>query len=225
MQKIRCLLVDDHILVRQGIRQLLDREPDMEVVEEASSAQEAVTKASFLQPDVVLMDVAMPGLSSFEAVRQIRKASPSSKILFLTMYDDEEYVLECMEAGAAGYVLKDAPIQELINAARNVYRGGKHLSPRLLSKMIDVFQAQRSETSNHLRVSRLTPREGQILKLLAEGKSARQIAMSLELSVRTVESHRFNLMHKLNVHNRAELVAYAVRKKIIKIPTHTEQVS
>ncbi len=219
MQKIRCLLVDDHTLVRQGIRQLLDRETDIEVVEEAANAQEGVQKTREMRPDIVLMDVAMPGLSSFEAVRQIRKQSPGSKVLFLTMYDDEEYVMECMEAGAAGYVLKNAPIQQLIAAARDVYRGGKYLSPQLLSKMIDVFQEQRLNPKARVRVSRLTPREQQVLKLLAEGKSAKDIATLLELSVRTVESHRFNLMHKLNVHNRAQLVAYAVRKKIIKIAT------
>lgn len=219
MHKIRCLLVDDHTLVRQGIRQLLDREADIEVVEEASCAEEGVAKTRELRPDVVLMDVAMPGLSSFEAVRQIRKHSPGSKILFLTMYDDEEYVVECMEAGAAGYILKDAPLQQLITAVREVYRGKKYLSPQVLGKMIDAFRGQRLKANTRLQASRLTARERQILKLLAEGRSAKQIATLLELSVRTVESHRFNLMHKLNVHNRAQLVAYAVRKKIIKIAT------
>lgn len=220
MHKIKCLLVDDHTLVRQGIRQLLDRETDLEVVGEAACAEEGVTKTRELRPDIVLMDVAMPGLSSFEAVRQIRKHSPGSKVLFLTMYDDEEYVVECMEAGAAGYILKDAPIQQLITAVRDVYRGEKYLSPQVLSKMIDVFQGERLKPNTKLRVSRLTPRERHVVKLLAEGRSAKEIATLLELSVRTVESHRFNLMHKLNVHNRAQLVAYAVRKKIIKIATH-----
>jgi len=220
MHKIKCLLVDDHTLVRQGIRQLLDRETDIEVVGEAACAQEGVTKTRELRPDVVLMDVSMPGLSSFEAVRQIRKQSPGSKVLFLTMYDDKEYVVECMEAGAAGYILKDTPIQQLVTAVRDVYRGQKYLSPQVLSKMTDVFQGERLKPNTKLRLSRLTPRERNVVKLLAEGRSAKEIATLLELSVRTVESHRFNLMHKLNVHNRAQLVAYAVRKKIIKIATH-----
>lgn len=220
MRKIRCLLVDDHTLVRQGIRHLLEREADIEVIEEASSAQEGVKKTRELRPDVVLMDLAMPGLSSLEAVRQIRKLSPGTKVLFLTMHDDEEYVVEVMDAGSAGYVLKDAPIQQLTAAVRDVSRGLKYLSPPLISKMVAILQERRLEARTGSRPSRLTPRERQVLKLLAEGKSAKEIATLLELSVRTVESHRFNLMHKLDVHNRTELVAYAIRRKIIKIPTH-----
>jgi two-component system response regulator NreC len=218
MAKIRCLLVDDHTLVRQGIRRLLESEPDIEVVAEASSAEEAVLKTKDLRPDIVLMDVGMPGLSSFEAVRQIRRNSIVTRVLFLTMYDDEEYVMECMEAGASGYLLKDAPSHQLIAAVHDVYRGGKYVSAPLLGKMVDIYQSQRLDSSP--RAARLTPRERQILKLLAEGKSAKEVAGLLNLSVRTVESHRFNLMRKIGVHNKVELLTYALREKIIKIPMH-----
>jgi DNA-binding NarL/FixJ family response regulator len=218
MAKIRCLLADDHTLVRQGIRRLLESEPDIEVVGEASSAEEAVEKTKDLRPDLVLMDVGMPGLSSFEAARQIRRISLVTRVLFLTMYDDEEYVMQCMEAGASGYLLKDAPSQQLIAAVRDVYRGGKYVSAPLLGKMVDIYQSQRPDAS---RATRLTPRERQILKLLAEGKSAKEVASLLDLSVRTVESHRFNLMRKIGVHNKVELLTYALREKIIKIPMHS----
>jgi two-component system, NarL family, response regulator NreC len=217
MTKIRCLLADDHTLVRQGIRRLLESEPDIEVVAEASGAEEAVDKTKDLRPDLVLMDVGMPGLSSFEAARQIRRISLVTRVLFLTMYDDEEYVMQCMEAGASGYLLKDAPSQQLIAAVRDVHRGGKYVSAPLLGKMVDIYQSQRPDAS---RATRLTPRERQILKLLAEGKSAKEVASLLDLSVRTVESHRFNLMRKIGVHNKVELLTYALREKIIKIPMH-----
>jgi two-component system response regulator NreC len=218
MVKIRCLLVDDHTLVRQGIRRILESEPDIEVVAEASSAEEGVLKTRDLRPDIVLMDVGMPGLSSFEAARQIRRNSLVTRVLFLTMYDDEEYVMECMEAGASGYLLKDAPSHQLIAAVHDVYRGGKYVSAPLLGKMVDIYQSQRLDSSP--RAARLTPRERQILKLLAEGKSAKDVAGLLDLSVRTDESHRFNLMRKIGVHNKVELLTYALREKIIKIPMH-----
>jgi DNA-binding NarL/FixJ family response regulator len=221
MVKIRCLLADDHTLVRQGIRRLLESEPDIEVVAEASSADEAVQKANDLRPDLVLMDVGMPGLSSFEAVRQIRRTSLVTRVLFLTMYDDEEYVMECVEAGASGYLLKDAPSHQLITAVHDVHRGGKYVSAPLLGKMVDIYQSQRLDSSPQGRAARLTPRERQILKLLAEGKSAKEVATLLDLSVRTVESHRFNLMRKIGVHNKVELLTYALREKIIKIPMHS----
>ncbi len=219
MAKIRCLLADDHTLVRQGIRRLLESEPDIEVVGEAASAEEAVQKTRETRPDIVLMDVGMPGLSSFEAARQIKRDSLVTRVLFLTMYDDEEYVIECMESGASGYLLKDAPSHQLIAAVRDVYRGGKYVSPPLLGKMVDLYQSQRIDSAG--RAARLTPRERQILKLLAEGKSAKEVAALLDLSVRTVESHRFNLMRKIGVHNKVELLTYALREKIIKLPMHT----
>src|ERR1022692_4301859 len=142
MAKIRILLTDDHTLFRQGIRTLLSAEPDMEIVGEAANAFEAVTTARQFRPDVVLMDVGMTGMSSFEATRQIRKERPETKVVFLSMYDDEDYLSEGMEIGASGYVLKDSPADQLVTAIREVHRGGSYLSPRLLTRLVDDFRVQ-----------------------------------------------------------------------------------
>src|ERR1051325_8351106 len=131
MAKIKCLLVDDHTLFRQGVRRLLETESDFEVIGEAPDAGDAVEKARELRPDIVLMDIGMPGLSSFEAARQIRKNRPETKVLFLTMYEDEDYLVQCLEVGAAGYVLKDTPAPQLVTAIRDAFRGGSYLSPRM----------------------------------------------------------------------------------------------
>jgi two-component system response regulator NreC len=217
MAKIRVFLTDDHTLFRQGIKTLIDSEPDMEIVGEAGNAIEAITLAAEAHPDVVLMDIGMAGLSSFEATRQIRKNRPETRILFLTMYDDEDYLVECMESGASGYVLKDSPALQLLNAVREVHRGGSYLSPRMLSQLVDDFRSRVKSTQRLPRFATLTPREKEVLKLLAEGNSVKEIACTLNLSVKTVEAHKFNLMRKLDIHNKAQLVQYAVQKKVIKI--------
>jgi len=217
MPKIRCLLVDDHTLFRQGVRRLLESESDFEVVGEAPDAGDAVEKARDLRPDVVLMDIGMPGMSSFEAARQMRKARPETRIVFLSMYDDEDYLAECVELGASGYVLKDSPVEQLLTAIREANRGGSFLSPRLVTRLVDGFRLQ-GRGADRERFGRLTNREREVLKLLAEGKSVKEIAGSFELSVKTVEAHKFNLMRKLNIHNKAQLVQYAIRKKIIRLP-------
>ena len=217
MAKIRVFLTDDHTLFRQGIKTLIDSEPDMEIVGEAGNAIEAITLAAEARPDVVLMDIGMAGLSSFEATRQIRKNRPETRILFLTMYDDEDYLVECMESGASGYVLKDSPALQLLNAVREVHRGGSYLSPRMLSQLVDDFRSRVKSTQRLPRFATLTPREKEVLKLLAEGNSVKEIACTLNLSVKTVEAHKFNLMRKLDIHNKAQLVQYAVQKKVIKI--------
>src|SRR5689334_19105530 len=221
MPKIRCVLVDDHTLFRQGVRRLLETESgDFEVVGEASDAGESVEKARELRPDIVLMDIGMPGLSSFEAARHIRKNRPETKILFLTMYEDEDYLVQCLEVGAAGYVLKDTPAPQLVSAVRDVYKGGKYLSLQVLGKVVEDFRARVRDTKMRTRISTLTTREREILKLLAEGNSVKEIAVLLALSVKTVEAHKFNLMRKLDIHNKAQLVTYAIQKKIIKIPVN-----
>ena len=217
MAKIRVFLTDDHTLFRQGIKTLIDSEPDMEIVGEAGNAIEAIALAAEAHPDVVLMDIGMAGLSSFEATRQIRKHRPETRILFLTMYDDEDYLVECMESGASGYVLKDSPALQLLNAVREVHRGGSYLSPRMLSQLVDDFRSRVKSTQRLPRFATLTPREKEVLKLLAEGNSVKEIACTLNLSVKTVEAHKFNLMRKLDIHNKAQLVQYAVQKKVIKI--------
>jgi DNA-binding NarL/FixJ family response regulator len=211
-------LTDDHTLFRQGIRTLISAEPDMEVVGEASNGSDAIIRAAETRPDVVLMDIGMAGLSSFEATRQVRKNRPETKVLFLTMYDDEDYLVECMEVGAGGYVLKDSPAKQLVSAIRDVNRGGSYLSPRMLSQLVDDFRTRIKSTNRMPRFATLTTREKEVLKLLAEGNSVKEIAVSLNLSVKTVEAHKFNLMRKLDIHNKAQLVQYAIQKKIIKIP-------
>jgi two-component system response regulator NreC len=218
MAKIRILLTDDHTLFRQGIKTLLSAEADLDIVGEAANGAEAVEKTNELRPDLVLMDIGMPGLSSFEATRQIKKARPDTKVLFLTMYDDEDYLVQCMEVGASGYVLKDSPAPQLLAALRDVYRGGSYLSPRMLSQLVDDFRSRIKSAHRQPRFATLTAREKEILKFLAEGESVKEIAAGLNLSVKTVEAHKFNLMRKLDIHNKAHLVQYAIQKKIIKIP-------
>jgi two-component system response regulator NreC len=219
MPKIRILLADDHTLFRQGIKTLLSAETDMEVVGEAANGGEAIERATEFRPDVVLMDIGMPGFSSFEAARQIRKNRPDTKVLYLTMYDDEDYLVEGMEAGGNGYVLKDSPAPQLLAAVRDVQRGGSFLSPRMLSQLVDDFRSRIKSATRVPRFATLTAREKQVLKMLAEGSSVKEIACDLNLSVKTVEAHKFNLMRKLDIHNKAHLVQYAIQKKIIRIPS------
>ncbi len=217
MSRSRILLTDDHTLFRQGLRNLISAELDLEVVGEARNAEEAVEQARDLRPDLVIMDIGMPGLSSFEAVRRMRKERPELKALFLTMYDDEDYLAECLEAGGSGYLLKDAPAEQLILALREIRRGGKYLSPPILARLVEDLRCRRPEERFKPRLSTLTPREREILKLLAEGLSVKEIAARLDLSIKTVEAHKFNLMRKLDIHNKAQLVQYAIKRKIIKI--------
>jgi len=218
MGKIRILLADDHTLFRQGIRTLLSSETDMEVVGEASNGGEAMERAFELKPDLVLMDIGMPGLSSFESTRQIRKNRPETKVVLLTMYDDEDYLMEAMDVGASGYVLKDSPAAQLLGAVREANRGGSYLSPKMLSQLVDDFRSRIKTSSRMPRFATLTSREREVLKMLAEGKSVKEIACDLNLSVKTIEAHKFNLMRKLDIHNKAQLVQYAIQKKIIQIP-------
>ncbi len=218
MPKIRVLLTDDHTLFRQGIRTLLSAEPDLEVAGEAGNAADAVNMARQVRPDVVLMDIGMAGMSSFEATRQIRKERPDTRVVFLSMYDDEDYLAECVDMGAAGYILKESPAEQLLTAIREVHRGGSFLSPRLLTRLVDGFRTHGRGPVRQPRFGTLTKRELEILKMLAEGKSVKEIATSFDLSVKTVEAHKFNLMRKLDIHNKAQLVQYAIQKKVIRLP-------
>ncbi len=212
------MLADDHTLFRQGVRTLLTTESDMEVVGEAADGNAAVEAAADLKPDVVLMDIGMPGPSSFETARQIKRNRPETRILFLTMYDDEDYLVESMDVGASGYVLKDSPAAQLVAAVRDVVRGGSYLSPRMLSQLVDDFRTRVKTTDRLPRFATLTPREKEVLRMLAEGNSVKEVACQLNLSVKTVEAHKFNLMRKLDIHNKAQLVQYAIQKKVIKLP-------
>jgi len=216
---IRCIVVDNHTLFRDGLRRLLESEPDIQVVGEASDAVGGLERVRELKPDVVLMDIGMPGMSSFEAARLIERNCPGTKLIFLTMYEDEEYLLQCIEVGASGYVLKDAPAPKLITAVREVSQGRKYLSPQVLEKLVDDFRSRSQGLPSRMaRSSTLTPREREVIKMIAEGNSVREIAGMLGLSIKTVEAHKFNLMRKLNIHNKAQLVTYAIQKKIVKMP-------
>src|SRR5690348_2090243 len=165
MSKIRILLTDDHALFRQGVATLISAEPDMEVAGQAPSASDAVALAAQLHPDIVFMDIGMTGMSSFEATRLIRKERPETKIIFLSMYDDDDYLAECVEMGAAGYILKESPAEQLITAVREVHRGGNYLSPRLLTRLVDDFRSQgRGGPVRQPRFGTLTKREREILK-------------------------------------------------------------
>jgi len=206
-------------LFRDGLRRLLEGEPDLDVVGEARDAVEALEKVRSLRPDIVLMDIGMAGLSSFEAARLVAKDYPATRIIFLTMYEDEEYLLQCLEVGASGYILKDAPAPKLITAVREVHRGKKYISPQVMDKLVEDFRARPQGSRPRVtRSSTLTPREREVVKLIAEGNSVREIARLLGLSVKTVEAHKFNLMRKLGIHNKAQLVTYAIQKKIMKVP-------
>ena len=217
MAKIRLFLTDDHTLFRQSLRTLLAAEADLEIAGEAANAADAVVLARQVRPDVILMDIGMAGMSSFEATRQIRKERPETRVVFLSMYDDDEYVAECVEMGASGYVLKDSPADQLLMAIREVYHGGSYLSPRVLTRLVDEFRIQGRSAARQPRFGSLTKREREVLKMLAEGKSVKEIAAGFNLSVKTVEAHKFNLMRKLDIHNKAQLVQYAIQKKIIRL--------
>ena len=190
----------------------------MEVVGEAPNASDAVNLAAQLRPDVVLMDIGMAGMSSFEATRQIRRERPDTRVIFLSMYDDEDYLAECVEIGGSGYVLKDSPAEQLLTGIREVHKGGSYLSPKLLTRLVNGFRAQNRGEERPQRLGSLTKREREILKMLAEGESVKEIATAFQLSVKTVEAHKFNLMRKLDIHNKAQLVQYAIQKKVIRLP-------
>ena len=213
---IRCVIVDDHTLFRDGLRRLLDSEPDIEVVGEASDAAGALEQTRAVAPDVVLMDIGMPGMCTFDAARAMLKDHPSTRLIFLTMYEEEEYLLQCMNIGASGFMLKDSPAPKVITAVREVYLGRKYLSPQILGKMVDDVRARSARTATGGTM--LTPREREIIKMIAEGNSVKEIAEMLGRSVKTVEAHKFNLMRKLDIHNKAQLVTYAIQKKIVKLP-------
>jgi len=216
MDKIRILLADDHTLLRESLRSLLEREPDLVVVGEAEEGRAAVALACQLEPDVVVMDIAMPLLNGLEATRQIKRQCPRVKVLILTMHDNEEYIRQALEAGAMGYILKDAAAKELISAIRSIQRGEAVLSPAITRLVIEDYLRwggiRPAETEDSL-----SAREREVLQLIAEGYTNKQIAEILTISVKTVQTHRMNLMQKLNLHDRGELIKYAIQKKIIEI--------
>jgi two-component system, NarL family, response regulator NreC len=215
---INCIIVDDHVLFRQALRRMLEREADLRVLAEASDATQAVEQVRQLKPDVVLMDIGGPGMSSFEAARQIDKDAPGTRVIFLTRHEDEDYLLQCLDAGAYGYIVKDAPAAKIVSAVRDVHEGRRYLSPQVLGKLVDDFRSRAQGHRGQPRGATLTPREREVVKMIAEGNSVKEIAAQLGLSIKTIEAHKFNLMRKLDIHNKAQLVTYAIQKKIVKMP-------
>ncbi len=215
MSRIRILVADDHGIVRKGLRFLLERQPDMEVVGEASDGREAVRLAGELSPHVVIMDVAMPQLNGIDAAAQIIKNRPGTRIVVLSMYADEAYLIRALSAGAKGYLLKDSAEVDLVRAVQVVAQGRPFFSPQIAQSLLQDYVRSLQKRELQDSYDLLTEREREVLQLLAEGKSNKEVAAILDLSTYTVETHRTNLMHKLNLHNTAEIVLYAVRKKII----------
>lgn len=213
---VRILVADDHLVVRAGLRALLESKSGWQVCAEASNGREAVEKARRLKPDVAVLDIAMPLLNGVEATRQIRKLSPKTEILILTMHDSDTLVQEVMEAGALGYVLKDDADRDLIFAVDALRQHQRYLSPRASSAASRASAPPGAAVSGDQRRSRLTPREREILQLLAEGKGNKEVADLLGISVKTAETHRANIMLKMDFHSITELVRYAVRNKIIQ---------
>jgi two-component system, NarL family, response regulator NreC len=214
MADIRILLVDDHALVRHGFRRILEDEPDLVVIGEAGSGLDAIDAVKTLQPDVVVMDMAMPEMNGLHAAREILKQRASTRILILSMYADEQYVRNALDAGAHGYILKGALETDMVRAVRAVAAGQQYLSPELAGVLIRALQSK-AGTNDDDPYERLTQREKQVLQLIAHGKSNKEIAVLLDLSVNTVAVHRANLMNTLQIHKAAELVLYAVKRGLV----------
>jgi two-component system response regulator NreC len=215
MRKTRVLLADDHQLMRSGVRLMLEREPDITVVGEAGDGREAVALAKTLKPEVVVMDIGMPNLNGIEAALQMTQHNPELAVVMLSMHSDESYVLRALKAGARGYLLKDSAEADLIKAVHVVAGGKSFFSPAVSKVLLDDYVRKLKRSGAEDAYDLLTPREREILQLIAEGKSNKDVANLLNLSVYTVESHRSNLMEKLNLKGVTELILYAVRKGII----------
>ena len=216
MAKIRLLLVDDHEVVRSGLRMLLDDQPDLTIAGEAGTGAQALSLATELKPDVAVMDITLPDISGIDVTRRIKAAVPQVAVVALTIHEDEQYFFEMLQAGASGYVPKRAAPDDLLTAIRAAYRGETYIYPSLAKLLVSDFLARGGETETRQTISGLTPREQEVLALLAEGRTNEEIAGLLVISGHTVARHRENLMGKLGLHSRSELVKYAIRKGLIK---------
>ena len=217
MSKIKLLMVDDHEIVRAGLRMLLQAQPDIQIVGEADNGRDAVAKARELQPDIVLMDISLPDIDGFEATRQIKRALPNVAILALTMHESDEYFFKMLNAGASGYVPKKAAPTDLVTAIHMIHEGGVFLYPALAKSLVRDYMGRASETGAKEALGGLTDREQEVLKLIADGLTNQEIGTRLTISVKTVERHRANIMGKLNLHSRTELVKYAIRTGLIDV--------
>jgi DNA-binding NarL/FixJ family response regulator len=217
MGKIRIILADDHTILREGIQALIDNQPDMQVVGEAQDGHTVVRLATRLKPDLVIMDIAMPLLNGLEATRQIKKACPVTQILILTMHENEEYIRQALASGAMGYILKDAAARELLDAIRSIQKGEAVLSPAITRLVIEDYLRWGDSRPQDDNTNMLSEREREVLQLIAEGYANKQIGEILSISIKTVQAHRTNLMKKLDLHDRGDLIKYAIQKKIIDI--------
>ncbi|MGB2905761.1 MAG: response regulator transcription factor [Candidatus Aminicenantaceae bacterium] len=215
MKGIKVVLADDHTIVRKGLRSLLDAEVDMDVIGEAGDGKEAIELVGQLKPHIVVMDIGMPVLNGLEATRRIIKKHPDTKVLILTMHTNEEYVFEILQAGASGYIIKKAAPTELVAAIRAVKQGESFLSPSISKKVIEEYLQRAGEEKREDAFDLLTDREREVLQLIAEGLSTREIAEKLFISTKTVETHRMHMMEKLDLHGTADLTRYAIRKGIV----------
>lgn len=214
--KTKLLLVDDHAVVRSGLRMLLDGQADVEIVGEAGTASEAITAVSTLRPDVVLMDIGLPDMSGIDAAKEVKRLWPEVAVVALTIHEDQEYFFKMLEAGASGYVPKRAAPEELMTAIQVAASGEVYLYPSLAKLLVKDYLTQAPVESSEQSMNDLTPREQEVLTLLADGDSNAEIAEKLSISPKTVSRHRENIMRKLNLHSRTELVKYAIRKGIIQ---------
>lgn len=215
MSTIRVLLADDHGVVRKGLRFLLSQDPAVEVAGEAEDGREAVRLAAELQPAVVIMDIAMPLLNGLDAASQISKSQPRTAVIILSMHSDEEFLIRALSAGAKGYLLKDSAEADVLRAVHAVAQGRTYFSPAMAHTLLEDYMRRLQQEGLQDRYDLLTDREREVLQLLAEGRSNKEVATLLGLSIHTVDTHRTNFMQKLNLHNTAEIVIYAMRKKII----------
>jgi two-component system response regulator NreC len=216
--KTKVLLVDDHTIVRQGIKALLDTQEGIEVVGEAEDGREAIEKAKQMAPNVIVIDITMPNLNGIEATRQIKKINPEMKVLVLSVHDNEEYIHRILQAGASGYLLKESAVSELVSAINAVEKGEIFLSPSISKVVVtDYIRHVETESGDFDSLNVLTNREREVLQLIAEGHTNKNIAHELKLSVKTVDVHRSHIMDKLNIHDITGLVKYSIRKGLIKV--------
>jgi len=215
MNPIRIMLADDHTVIRRGLRALLERQSGFAVVAEAADGREAVETAAVVQPDVAVIDIGMPNINGIEAARRITEKRPETAVVILSMHADESYVLRALKSGARGYLLKDSPEEDLIDAIRAVHAGKAFFSPEISKMLAEDYMRQMRQRGVEDSYELLTPREREVLQMLGEGKSNKEVATQLNLSLHTVETHRGNVLEKLNLHSTAEMILYAVRKGIV----------
>jgi two-component system response regulator NreC len=219
MRKIKLLVADDHKIFRQGIKKLLEEEPDLQVAGEAADGRDAVKKATELKPDVILMDITMSTLNGLEATKQIKKVLPDVRVIMVTMHKNEEYVLQSFQAGASGYILKEGAVEELVSAIRSIHQDKSFLSPSISKTLISAYLRKMETGKTQTPFDLLTDREREVLQLIAEGYTNREVAKALFISVKTVEAHRAHIMQKLNIHDIAKLVKYAIQKGLVDLNT------